>query len=447
MHWFCRRFDGQGFLNQRRSHTGQMTARYLKTAVPHTPERQIELRNRVTDMLTAIETGREIEALRFARQLDAWEGEVLVSPAEIEAAAARLPASVREDIEFAHANIRRFAEAQRATLTDMEIEMAPGFVAGQKSIPVEGAGCYAPGGRFSHIASSLMTITTARAAGVSFIAAASPPRGRGGISDEMIYAMHLAGADRILRMGGVQAIAAMAFGLFGLPPVDVLAGPGNAWVTEAKRQLYGRVGIDMVAGPTDSLIIADSSAHAEVVAWDMIGQMEHGADSHVWLVTDDADLANAVLERVPALLDVLPVDNARSARSAWTDFAEIVLCETREEMAEVADNYAPEHLHVQARDLDWWQDRLKVYGSLFLGAETTVAFGDKASGPNHVLPTSRAARYTGGLSVHKFLKTVTWQRSTADAARRVAEVTARISRLEGMEAHARTAEIRLTPRD
>ncbi|MGI3169093.1 histidinol dehydrogenase [Pseudooceanicola sp. C21-150M6] len=423
-----------------------MTVTYIKSAKPHAPERQIELRDQVTDILLAIEKGGEAEALAYARKFDNWDGDVIVSDDEIKAAAARLSPSVREDIDFAHENIRRFAEAQRATLTDMEIEMAPGFIAGQKSIPVLGAGCYAPGGRFSHVASALMTITTAKAAGVDFVAASSPPRGAQGISDEMAYAMNLAGADRILRMGGVQAIASMAFGFFGMPPVDTLAGPGNAWVAEAKRQLFGRVGIDMVAGPTDSLILADRTAHAEVVAWDMVGQMEHGADSPVWLVTDNAILAQDVVDMIPSLITSLPEANAGSAKAAWDNLAEVVVCGSREEMAQMADRYAPEHLHVQAADLDWWLGRLKAYGSLFLGEETTVAFGDKASGPNHVLPTSGAARYTGGLSVHKFLKTVTWQRSSKEAAQRVAEVTARISRLEGMEAHARTADIRMSPR-
>ena len=259
----------------------------------------------------------------------------------------------------------------------------------------------------------------------------------------MVFAMRLAGADRILCMGGVQAMASLAFGFFGLPRVDVLVGPGNAWVAEAKRQLFGRVGIDMVAGPTDSLVLADESASAETVAWDLVGQMEHGADSPVWLVTKDQALAEALMALIPGLIATLPEANAASARAAWNCMAEVTLCDTREEMAALSDTYAPEHLHVQARELDWWLERLTAYGSLFLGAETTVAFGDKAAGPNHVLPTSGAARYTGGLSVFKFLKTVTWQRATEQAARPVAEVTARISRLEGMEAHARTADIRL----
>ncbi|MFD1509886.1 histidinol dehydrogenase [Lacimonas salitolerans] len=423
-----------------------MTVRFLKSAKPDSAQQQSSVRDRVLDMLHDIEQGGEAVALRYASELDDWHGDVVVSEDEIAAAAARLDPSVRADIEFAHANIQKFAKAQRATLLDMEIEMAPGFVAGQRSIPVVSAGCYAPGGRFSHVASALMTITTAKAAGVEFVAAASPPRGPDGIADEMVYAMHLAGAQKILCMGGVQAVAAMAFGFFDIPRADVLAGPGNAWVAEAKRQLYGRVGIDMVAGPTDSLIVADQSADPAVVAWDMVGQMEHGADSPVWLVTDSSALASGVLALVPELIATLPASNAKSATAAWENLAEIVVCDDREEMATMADRYAPEHLHVQARDLDWWLTRLRAYGSLFLGAETTVAFGDKAAGPNHVLPTSGAARYTGGLSVHKFLKTVTWQRATGEAARQVAEVTARISRLEGMEAHARTADIRLTSR-
>lgn len=420
-----------------------MTIRYLKSAPLNEPAAQDALRARVSEMLREIETAGEAAALRYARELDGWEGDVALSPEEIATAEARLDPRVKADIAFAHGNIRRFAEAQRATLTDMEIEMAPGFVAGQKSIPVSAAGCYAPGGRFSHIASALMTITTAKAAGVGHVAACSPPRGPHGLADEMVFAMRLAGADAILRIGGVQAVASMAFGFFGLPPADVLAGPGNAWVAEAKRQLFGRVGIDMVAGPTDSLVIADATADARTVAWDMVGQMEHGADSPVWLVTDHAPLAQRVIGLIPELIATLPDANAASARAAWERMAEVVLCDDREEMAAAADRYAPEHLHVQARDLDWWLGRLRCYGSLFLGAETTVAFGDKASGPNHVLPTSGAARYTGGLSVHKFLKTVTWQRATAEAARPVAEATARISRLEGMEGHARTADIRL----
>jgi len=264
-----------------------------------------------------------------------------------------------------------------------------------------------------------------------------------GIAPAIIYAAHIAGADTILAMGGVQAIAAMTFGLFGLPKANILVGPGNQFVAEAKRILFGRVGIDMVAGPTDSLVLADATADPLVVATDLVGQAEHGYNSPVWLVTDSRHLAEEVMRLVPGLIDDLPPVNRDSAAAAWRDYAEVILCKNREEMAATSDAYAPEHLTVQAGDLDWWLDRLTCYGSLFLGEETTVAFGDKASGTNHVLPTSGAAAYTGGLSVHKFMKLVTWQRGTREGVRPVAEVTARISRLEGMEGHARSADIRL----
>jgi sulfopropanediol 3-dehydrogenase len=300
-----------------------------------------------------------------------------------------------------------------------------------------------PGGRYAHIASALMTLTTARVAGCPNVAACSPPRPGQGIHPAIVYTADLCGADTILALGGVQGVAAMAFGLFGLPKADILVGPGNQFVAEAKRILFGRVGIDMIAGPTDSLVIADDSADAEIVAADLVGQAEHGYNSPVWLVTDNRPLAETVMARVPELIAALPEPNKSSAEAAWRDYAEVILCGEREEMAQVADETAPEHLTVLARDLDWWLERLRCYGSLFLGEETTVAFGDKASGPNHVLPTSGAARYTGGLSVHKYMKLVTWQRATREGARPIAEATARISRLEGMEAHARTADIRL----
>lgn len=326
---------------------------------------------------------------------------------------------------------------------ECEVEVIPGLIAGQKQIPVSSAGCYVPGGRYSHVASALMTITTAKVAGVPHIAAVSPTRQEIGIPDAIVYAMELSGADVILNLGGVQGIAAMAQGLFGAKPADILVGPGNSYVAEAKRMLFGKVGIDMFAGPTDSLVIADHSASAETVAWDLVSQAEHGADSPVWLVCTDKTLALDVMARIPTLFGELPEPNATAAHTAWIERGEVILCATREEAAQVSDRYEPEHLQVQAGNLDWWLERLTVYGSLFLGAETTVAFGDKTSGPNHVLPTNGAARYTGGLSVHKFTKTVTWQRSTGEASRELAARTAKISRLEGMEGHARAAELRL----
>ncbi len=420
---------------------------HLKRAIKTAATGAADVSGAVRAILETIEREGEAGALRYAAEFDRYDGPVIVTEEQIAEAARSLPARLREDIQFAHDNVRRFAEAQRATLTDFETEIVPGLLAGQRTIPVGAAGCYVPGGRYAHIASAIMTVTTAKVAGVRHIAACSPPRpggdGPGGIHPAILFAADLCGADTILAMGGVQGVAAMVYGLFGLPPADILVGPGNQYVAEAKRILYGRVGIDMVAGPTDSLILADGTADPEIVAADLVGQAEHGYNSPVWLVTSSRALAEGVMARVPALIADLPEINRQNAEAAWRDYAEVILCDTREEMAATSDEYAPEHLTVMAGDLDWWLSRLTCYGSLFLGEETTVAFGDKASGPNHVLPTSRAARYTGGLSVHKYMKIVTWQRATREGARPIAEATARISRLEGMEAHARTADIRL----
>lgn len=421
-----------------------MSVTYLKTALPRPETENSDIHDIVAIMLSNIAREGEEAVRRYAEKLDGWTGEFVLSDAARKAACDRVPEVVKDDIRFAHANIRRFAEAQMLTVRDCEVEVIPGLIAGQKQIPISSAGCYVPGGRYSHIASALMTITTAKVAGVPHITAVSPPRPETGIPDAIVYAMDLSGADLILNLGGVQGIAAMAHGLFGARPADILVGPGNAYVAEAKRMLFGKVGIDMFAGPTDSLVIADHTASVETVAWDLVSQAEHGTDSPVWLVSTDRAMAEGVIARVDALIGSLPEPNASAARVSWRDRAEIILCDTREEAAQVADRYAPEHLQVLAEDLDWWLNRLTTYGSLFLGAETTVSFGDKTSGPNHVLPTSGAARYTGGLSVHKFTKTVTWQRCNPDASRELAHRTARISRMEGMEGHARAAEIRLS---
>lgn len=420
-----------------------MTRHYLKKAEKTSVSDAGDVRETVQGILDDIEQRGDAGAMEYAAKFDRYEGNIKLSPEEIEAASARVPDQLKRDIEFAHANVRRFAEAQLATMQDIEVEVVPGLIAGQRSIPVQTAGCYIPGGRYSHIASAIMTVTTASVAGCSNIIACSPPRPDVGIAPAIIYAAHICGADTILAMGGVQGVASMAFGLFGLPKADILVGPGNQFVAEAKRILFGRVGIDMFAGPTDSLILADKTADAEIVAADLVGQAEHGYNSPVWLVTDDEALARRVMERVPDLIADLPELNETNAEAAWRDYAEVIVCDNREEMAATSDEYAPEHLTVQADDLDWWLDRVQCYGSLFLGEETTVAFGDKASGTNHVLPTSGAAKYTGGLSVHKYMKIVTWQRATRDGAKPIAEATARISRLEGMEGHARTADIRL----
>lgn len=420
-----------------------MPITYLKSPQGQPPDAQGDIGDTVQIMLARIRAGGAQVALEYAHTLDGWQGEVMVTPERIACAGARVPQALKDDIRWAHDNITRFAEAQRATAQDMQVELHPGLIAGQKQIPLQAAGCYVPGGRYTHIASALMSIGTARVAGVPDITAVSPPNGAAGIPDEMLYAMDLAGATRILTLGGVQGVAAMAFGLFGAPAADILVGPGNAYVAEAKRQLFGPIGIDMFAGPTDSLVLADQTADPETVAMDLVGQAEHGATSPVWLATTHRPLAEAVLRIAPRLSAGLPEPNRTAAQTAWADLAEVALCDTREEMAQYADAKAPEHLHVQAADLPWWRDRLLAYGSLFLGEDTTVTFGDKAAGPNHVLPTSGAARYTGGLSVHKFLKTVTWQQVDERSRAELARVSASISRAERMEGHALSADMRL----
>jgi sulfopropanediol 3-dehydrogenase len=420
-----------------------MAREYLKKATLTSTSDASDVHDIVQGILSDIEAGGDAAALDYAKRFDKYEGSILLSEAEIEAAIAQVPERLKQDIRFSHDNVRRFAEAQKGTVSDFETEIVPGLIAGQKAIPVNAAGCYIPGGRYSHIASAIMTVTTAKVAGCRNIIACSPPRPGMGIAPAIVYAAHLCGADRILAMGGVQGVAAMTFGLFGLPKANILVGPGNQFVAEAKRLLYGRVAIDMFAGPTESAVIADATADPEIVATDLVGQAEHGYNSPVWLVTDDRALADKVLEIVPRLIADLPEVNRDNARAAWRDYAEVILCADREEMASCSDEYAPEHLTVQAEDLDWWLNRLTCYGSLFLGEETTVSYGDKASGTNHVLPTSGAASYTGGLSVHKYMKIVTWQRATREGAKPVAEATARISRLEGMEGHARAADVRL----
>ena len=420
-----------------------MTIKYLKKAPLHSRSKDTKTQKIVQDILSEIEEGGDEKALEYAAKFDNYDGEIILSKNAIDAATALVPEKMKQDIKFAHSNVERFAKAQKSTVANFETEVVPGLIAGQKAIPVNAAGCYIPGGRYSHIASAIMTVTTAKVAGCDNIIACSPPRPGVGVAPAIIYAAHICGADKILSMGGVQGIAAMTFGLFGLPKANILVGPGNQFVAEAKRLLFGRVGIDMIAGPTDSLILADGTADPMIVAVDLVGQAEHGYNSPVWLVTNDKALAENVIELVPGLIEDLPDTNRENAFAAWRDYAEVILCDNREEMAKTSDEYAPEHLTVQAADLDWWLENLSCYGSLFLGEETTVAFGDKASGTNHVLPTSGAANYTGGLSVHKYMKIVTWQRATREGARPIAEATARISRLEGMEGHARTADVRL----
>ena len=420
-----------------------MTIEYLKKAEKTAASGEDDTRKIVAEMLSAIEAGGEDKAREYAAKLDNYTGNIVVTPEEIAAAGAKVPQRVKDDIQFAYDRVRGFAEKQREALIDFEVELSPGLFAGQKQIPVATAGCYVPGGRYSHVASAVMSVATAKAAGVDHVIACSPPKPGAGVNPAIIYTANLCGADTILALGGVQGIAAMAFGLFTGHAADILVGPGNRFVAEAKRMLFGRVGIDLFAGPTEIAIIADQSADPAIVASDLVGQAEHGLDTPCWLITLDRALGEKVMELVPQLIAKLP-DTARTAAEAsWRDYGEVVLCSDREEAAQVSDDYAGEHLEVQAEDLDWWVGRLRNYGSLFVGEETTVAFGDKCSGTNHILPTKGAGRYTGGLSVGKFIKTVTTQRMSREANREVASACARISRLEGMEAHARTGDDRL----
>ena len=409
-----------------------------------TPETETAAAQKVvTDMLAAIDAEGEAAVRRYARELDQWTGDIVMSPQAIDAALKDVPDQVRRDIDFAVKQVYDFASAQRRSLQEFSEVLHPGVTAGQRVVPVNVVGCYAPAGRYAHIASAYMTVSTAKAAGVKTIVACSSPFRGGGMHPYVLYAFKAAGADIIMTLGGVQAIATLASGLFSGKPADVVVGPGNKFVAEAKRALFGKVGIDVFAGPSEVAVIADDSADPAMVASDLVGQAEHGHESPAWLFTTSRGLAEEVMRLLPGLIETLPPTARDAAGCAWRDYGEVIVCDTREELAAVSDRYAPEHLEVHARDLDWWLATLTCYGSLFLGEETTVAYGDKASGPNHVLPTKGAARYSGGLSVHKFMKTLTWQRMTREAARDIGEVTARISRLEGMEGHARTADDRL----
>jgi len=420
-----------------------MPVQYLKRAAK-TPESETATAQKVVgEMLLEIGRRGEDAVRDYSRTLDNWSGPVLVGADEMERRTRDIPAEIKRDIDFAAGQVRRFAEAQRDSIHEFEVELHRGVTAGQRLIPVNVAGCYVPTGRYAHIASAYMSVATAKAAGVPTVIACSTPFRNEGVHPQVLYAMKVAGADIVMALGGVQAIAAMAYGLFTGKPADIIVGPGNKFVAEAKRALFGKVGIDVFAGPSEVAVIADDSADPAIVASDLVGQAEHGHESPAWLFTTSPRVAGEVMKRVPELIAKLP-DTARDAAgAAWRDYGEVIVCETREEVAEISDRYASEHLEVHAGDLDWWLANLTCYGSLFLGEETTVAFGDKASGPNHILPTKGAARYSGGLSVHKFMKTLTWQRMTRDATRQIGQVTARISRLEGMEAHARTADDRL----
>jgi sulfopropanediol 3-dehydrogenase len=419
-----------------------MTITYLKKAAKTPQTGTGETRQIVSDMLAKVEAGGEEAVLSYGRDLDGFHGEAIVSDEMIAAAANSVSDRLKDDIKFAYDRVTKFAEAQKASIQEFETELSPGLWAGQKLIPIETAGCYVPGGRYAHVASAIMSIATAKVAGVEHVVACSAPNANGP-NPAIIYAMNMCGADTILSLGGVQGIAAMAFGLFTGKPARILVGPGNRFVAEAKRTLYGRVGIDMFAGPTEIAIIADKTADANIVAEDLVSQAEHGPDSPAWLFTTSRTLADDVMGRMQTHIDRLPEPAKSAATTAWRDYGEVVLCDTDEEMVQISDEYAAEHLEVQTARDEWFTDRLKNYGSLFVGEETTVSYGDKCSGTNHILPTKGAAHYTGGLSVHKYLKIVTTQRMTREANREVGAAAARISRLEGMEGHARSADVRL----
>ena len=420
-----------------------MAISYLKKAVKTPATGTEETRKIVSEMLERIENGGEAEALRYGRELDGYEGEAVITAAQIAQASASVSETLKDDIQFAVDRVTRFAHAQRESISSFETELSPGLWAGQKLIPIETAGCYVPGGRYAHVASAVMSIATAKVAGVQNIVACSAPHGNEGPNPAILYAMNLCGADTILSLGGVQGIAAMAFGLFTGKPARILVGPGNRFVAEAKRMLYGRVGIDMFAGPTEIAIIADDSADAQIVAEDLVSQAEHGPDSPAWLITTSQQLADEVMGQMDRHIAALPDTSRAASEIAWRDYGEVILCDSDEEAAQISDEYAAEHLEVHTSKDEWYTDRLKNYGSLFIGEETTVTYGDKCSGTNHILPTKGAAHYTGGLSVHKFMKIVTTQRMTQEANREVGQAAARISRLEGMEGHARSADVRL----
>lgn len=413
---------------------------YLKSAAaaPEAEDRQV--RETVAAMLADIDARGTAAVVDYAERFDGWSGDFILSEDKKQRLIAAVPAQVKDDIRFAHDQVRRFAEAQRDSLRAFEIETAPGVRLGQVVRPVQVAGCYVPGGRYAHAASAIMSVTTAKVAGVGCIIACSPPRGDA-INPAVAYAMDLAGADIILEMGGVHAIATLVNGLFTGKEADIVVGPGNAYVAEAKRLLFGRVGIDVFAGPTESAVIADDSADPMTIAVDLVSQAEHGPNSPVWLFTTSRTLGETVARLVPKVADDMP--DPALIKTAWRNYGEIILCDDREEVVALSDRYACEHLQVLARDPAWWQRHLNNYGSLFLGEGSTVTHGDKCSGTNHILPTKRAGRYSGGLNVQKFLKVLTYQALDETANKTFSAVASRISRIEGMEGHARACDWRL----
>jgi len=422
-----------------------MTTQYLKTPNPPTAEATDELRARVSEILRDIETSGLDAVRRYSREFDNWApDDFVVSDAEFEQASSVVDDGIKGHIAFAQNQVRTFATAQLGTVTELEIEVGRGVTLGHKITPVNAVGAYVPGGRYPMLASSFMTVLVAKVAGVNQVVGCAPPQREKGIHPTMLYAMKTSGADAVLCLGGVQGLAAMAFGLIdGLEPVDMLVGAGNAFVAEAKRQLFGRVGIDLLAGPTEVLVIADEAADPRLVAIDLLGQAEHGPNSPAGCIAIGESVARAVAHEVEDLLHTFPT--ADVAGVAWENHGWIAIAADDEEAVSISDDAANEHLevHVAEAKLDWYLEHLRNYGSLFLGDQATVAYGDKAVGTNHVLPTSRAARYTGGLWVGKFLKTCTYQRLTPEGTALVAPAVAAISHEEHFEGHALTAEVRL----
>ncbi len=418
-------------------------ARYLKRGQPaEVTAREDDRVREAVERIIADIGSRGDDALReYSERFDRWSPPSFRLDADtVEACRRSLPGRVIDDIRFAQAQIRKFAQAQKDALRDVEVETLPGVVLGHRNLPVNSVGCYVPGGKYPMVASAHMSVVTAKVAGVSRIAAAAPPY-RGAPSAAIVTAMDMAGADEIYCLGGVQAVAAMALGTETIDPVDMIVGPGNAYVAEAKRQLFGRVGIDLLAGPTETLVIADDSVDGELCAADLLGQAEHGPTSPAILLTDSDSLARETMAEVECQLGILPT--ADVAGVAWRDHGQVIVCEGVDEMVRVADGIAAEHVQVMTRDPSYFLENMTNYGALFLGPETNVAYGDKVIGTNHTLPTRRAARYTGGLWVGKFIKTCTYQRVTAEASLEVGEYCSRLCELEGFMGHKEQADIRV----
>ncbi|MGB9383757.1 MAG: histidinol dehydrogenase, partial [Pseudolabrys sp.] len=401
-----------------------------------------KVRETVESILADIDARKDQAVKDLSKKFDNWSPkDFRLSPQEIEAAIAQVPRRDLDDIKFAQAQVRNFAQKQRETMHDLEVETLPGVVLGHRHIPVNSIGCYVPGGRYPMVASAHMSIVTAKVAGVKRIIACAPPF-KGGPHPAIVAAMHFGGADDIYVLGGVQAVAAMALGTESIKPVDMIVGPGNAYVAEAKRQLFGRIGIDLLAGPTETLIIADDSVDGEICATDLLGQAEHGPTSPAVMITNSEKLARETMAEVERLLTILPTADA--AGQAWTEYGEVIVCDNEAEMIAEADRVASEHVQVMTRDPDVFLNGMKNYGSLFLGPRTNVAYGDKVIGTNHTLPTKKAARYTGGLWVGKFMKTCTYQKVLTDeASAMIGEYCSRLCVLEGFLGHAEQANIRV----